>query len=244
MKMKTIFFLITALFCFVIAANAQKPFKELGLDSEISLVTLSNGRYAEYFDNDTLRQIGSVIFNTITHKVEYFIPQDDTSRQQIAKRSKETSRFLSPDPNKNEFAFQSPYLFASNNPIKFIDYQGGFTLDATFKEKYPKVALIIENADKLYNNQELPADVKEALKGVDVQKVFNEYFKPALEEYSTLSNTAIQDALKPGSGPQIVDKDLRRVNEQGEIVLVNGKNQTVLDKNGNATNQNQKQERK
>lgn len=110
--------------CFVCSIQAQKPFKELGLDDEVAVITLSNGRYIEHFENDTLRQIGSVMFNTITSKVEYIIPEDDLERVRIAKRDREVSRFLSLDPLKSSFPWNSPYAFSENRVIDGIELEG------------------------------------------------------------------------------------------------------------------------
>lgn len=120
--------------------SAQKPFKEIGKDGEVELQTLSNGRYTEYFENDTLRQIGSVMFNTVTNKVEYFIPEDDAIRQKIVLRAKETSRYMSVDPKSAKYPYSSPYAAFGDNPIIFIDPTGGiikiaFT-DPDLKTKY------------------------------------------------------------------------------------------------------------
>lgn len=121
-KMKDI--LSITVFCFVLSIQAQEPFKELGLDNEVEVITLSNGRYIEHFENDTLRQIGSVMFNMITNKVEYIIPEDDLEKVRIAKRDREVSRFLSVDPMSRNFPWNSPYAFAENRPIDAIDLEG------------------------------------------------------------------------------------------------------------------------
>lgn len=121
-KMKHI--LSIAGFCFVLSIQAQEPFKELGLDNEVEVITLSNGRYIEHFENDTLRQIGSVMFNMITNKVEYIIPEDDLEKVRIIKRNREVSRFLSIDPLSRNFPWNSPYAFAENRPIDAIDLEG------------------------------------------------------------------------------------------------------------------------
>ena len=121
--MKTKLFAIVAL-SIAISANAQKPFKEIGKDNEVNILTLSNGRYVEYFTYDTLRQVGSAMFNTNTHKVEYFITEDDTVRQHILARAKEASRFMSVDPISSSFPMLSPYQYASNTPIQAIDLDG------------------------------------------------------------------------------------------------------------------------
>ncbi len=120
MKMRNIYLLMCLIF--TLTVNAQKPFEELGLDDEIELLTLSDGRYVEHFANDTLRQIGSVIFNTVTNKVEYFIADEELEKMNVANRNREVSRFLSTDPVMQPH--QSPYLYAANNPIIYIDKDG------------------------------------------------------------------------------------------------------------------------
>ncbi|MCC6448631.1 MAG: hypothetical protein IT215_08085 [Chitinophagaceae bacterium] len=130
-----LFFALTA-FSFAVTANAQKPFKEIGKDNEVDVLTLSNGRYIEYFTYDTLRQIGSVMFNTKTHKVQYFIAQDDSVKQKVARRAKEASRFMSPDPLARQFPFYSPYQYAGNKPISSIDADGLEDVDYRLVETY------------------------------------------------------------------------------------------------------------
>ena len=122
MKTKTTFTIVA--FCLAVSANAQKPFKELGLDNEVEVLTLSNGRYVEHFTYDTLRQIGSVIFNTVTHQVEYFISEDDLEEIKIANRDREVSRFMSVDPLAHKYPSFSPYVFCYNNPINVVDPDG------------------------------------------------------------------------------------------------------------------------
>ena len=39
-----------------LAAHAQQPFERFGV--KVKVVTLSNGRYPEFFGNDSLRRIG------------------------------------------------------------------------------------------------------------------------------------------------------------------------------------------
>ncbi len=122
--MKTQVIISLTVCCLTYGIQAQRPFKELGLDDEVEVITLSNGRYIEHFENDTLQQIGSVMFNTITNKVEYIIPEDDLERVRIAKRDREVSRFLSIDPLARNFPWNSPYAFAENRVIDCIDLEG------------------------------------------------------------------------------------------------------------------------
>lgn len=122
MKMRNIYLFIVLLLSLTV--NAQKPFEELGLDNEVELLTLSDGRYVEHFTNDTLRQIGSVMFNTVTNKVEYFITDDELEKMNVANRNREVSRFLSRDPLADKFPMLTPYQFASNTPIWAVDLDG------------------------------------------------------------------------------------------------------------------------
>lgn len=109
---------------FAVVANAQNPFKDIDKSNEVEVLTLSNGRYVEYFTNDTLRRIGSVMFNTVTNKVEYFIPQDDIKYREQLDRAKEPSRWLSIDPLAGKYPYASPYNFVLNNPLNNIDPDG------------------------------------------------------------------------------------------------------------------------
>ena len=48
-------------------------------------------------------------------------------------------RFLSLAPYYKNFPSSSPYLFAGNSPIKYIDEKGGYKIDGTIKSKYPRI---------------------------------------------------------------------------------------------------------
>ncbi len=122
--MKKKLFFVLAIFSFALSSTAQKPFKEIGKDNEVEVLTLSNGRYVEYFTNDTLRRIGSVMFNTVTNKVEYFIPPDDVALRTELERAKEVSRFMSVDPLNSKYPSMSPYCAFINNPINVVDPDG------------------------------------------------------------------------------------------------------------------------
>ena len=112
-------------------------------------------------------------------------------------------KWLSIDPEFKIYPQSSHYSFALNNPIKFIDVAGKFVVDPTLKEKYPTVALILENADLLYNNQQLPQNVLDALGTIDYKKIFDEVFRQAFKDASEANPEKIQELLKNGSGPTI-----------------------------------------
>ena len=101
------------------SAHAQDIFKQHGFDKEP--LTLSNGSYNEFFNNDEVVQIGTVLLNTKTNKVVAFVEEDTTKTKYLAENS---SRWLSPDPLAAKYPQVSPYIFCMNNPILFVDPDG------------------------------------------------------------------------------------------------------------------------
>lgn len=123
MKLRTLALLISIFIC-VFYAQSQNPFTEIGKEDEAIVLTLSDGRYVEFFENDTLRQIGSVMFNMVTNKIEYIIPEDDLEKIRIARRDKEVSRFMSLDPLAKKYPWNSPYAFSENVVINAVELEG------------------------------------------------------------------------------------------------------------------------
>jgi len=120
MKKQLILFILTAL-CFNCLQAQDNPMKKYGYD--VKYATLSKGKYVEFFEEDTLVQIGSVMFNTITNKVVSVVVAD-TLFSEATLDPQVISRWLSPDPLSDEFHAWSPYNFVQNNPIRFNDPTG------------------------------------------------------------------------------------------------------------------------
>ena len=110
------------------AAHAQQPFERFGI--KVKVATLSNGRYPEFFHNDSLRRVGSVVYNTHMHRIAYLLPADS-----LVGRAKPevTSRWMSPDPLAEKFLYVSPYVFVENNPIRYCDPDGRELVDPNGK---------------------------------------------------------------------------------------------------------------
>jgi|GEM_PF-2915211 len=101
------------------SVHAQQPFLKYGVT--VKVATLSNGRFQEFFTNDSLRRIGSVVYDTRLHRVAYLLPPDSLvghAKPDI------TSRWISPDPLAEKFMYSTPYAFADNNPIRYNDPDG------------------------------------------------------------------------------------------------------------------------
>jgi len=110
-----------------LSALAQQPFEKYGY--KVKVLTLSQGKYEEFHDQDTVVQIGSVMFNTITGKITGFAIQD-TIHSEANFEPQIISKFLSPDPLANQYYDLSPYNFVANNPIKYTDPDGRQIVDA------------------------------------------------------------------------------------------------------------------
>lgn len=111
------------LFCICLCsmAFAQNPFEEF--DYEPKIGTLSNGKYIEDFDNDSIVRIGSVMLNTYTMQINGFVVTD-TIYPEATLDPTIMSRWMNPDPLSDEFPDKSPYNFVNNNPIRYIDPLG------------------------------------------------------------------------------------------------------------------------
>jgi hypothetical protein len=113
--------IITAVLFGLIGAKAQNPFVEYGYTPKIA--TLSQGQFNEFFDNDTIVHIGSVLYNTKSREIVAFVDsenlcQDETIQPDVV------SRWISPDPLAMKFPNWSPYVYVNNNPIILVDPDG------------------------------------------------------------------------------------------------------------------------
>lgn len=103
---------------------AQNPFRSLGVkESEAPVLTLSNGRYPEVIENDTLIRIGSVLLHGPSGTIAGFI-QTDTLYSESRMEPEIISKWLSPDPLAHKYAPINPYAFCLNNPLIFRDMDG------------------------------------------------------------------------------------------------------------------------
>ena len=76
--MKATLFILFGLLCWSGAAVGQhttpQPFERFGY--RVQMLTLSKGKYQEFFPNDSLRKVGSVIYNRKRHRIQQFLSLD------------------------------------------------------------------------------------------------------------------------------------------------------------------------
>lgn len=119
--MKQLIFILCAVLTFQNAIAQDNPFEELGYTPRFG--TLSNGKYQEFHDNDTIVNIGSVLLNTKTKEIIGFV-EYEVRYSEATLEPDIVSRWLSPDPLAEEAPDWTPYRFAFNNPLSFVDPDG------------------------------------------------------------------------------------------------------------------------
>lgn len=121
MRHSTILLVTALLACAPTLVAQQNPFAPIG--REAPLLTLTKGQYPEVFTNDTLRIVCGMVYNRVTKKVVGFVDVD-TVFSESGLKPELMSRWLSMDPLAGKYPFASPYNFALNNPIYFVDPDG------------------------------------------------------------------------------------------------------------------------
>lgn len=118
---KKILLIVFLLATFLTSKADEYPWEKYGF--KFKVVTLSNGKYQEFHDLEDVVEIGSVLYNTQTNQIVGFV-EKDTLLFEGGMSPHLVSRWISPDPLSEEYSSWSPYNYALNNPIKYIDPDG------------------------------------------------------------------------------------------------------------------------
>jgi hypothetical protein len=118
-RIKHILLAIWLLTALVGISQSKNPYKSIGKKSQT--LTLTKGKYEEFFDQDSIQQIGTVLMNVRTMKVVKLLDEKD-AKQRL--ENEKGSRFLSVDPLAVSFPWNSPYAYAEGDVIRSIDLDG------------------------------------------------------------------------------------------------------------------------
>jgi len=160
--------LLTFIACLFLAGivQAQNPYESIGRHAE--MLTLSNGQYQEFIPNDTLVVIGSVLFNTMTEQIVGFA-ETDTVLINPGFEPEVRSRFLSVDPYAASFPNISPYAYANNDPIRFMDPTGMYPVCGDACDETYQAGNVVENRHGSWeyqgNNQWLDLNTGDTVSG-------------------------------------------------------------------------------
>lgn len=91
------------------------PFARLGYKADV----YTFGEKEEFHDQETIVEIGEVLFNTKTNEVVGFVNGADSLIE-----LKPELQSMSIDPHCEKYYSISPYVYCMNNPVKYIDPNG------------------------------------------------------------------------------------------------------------------------
>ncbi len=117
--------------------EAGNPFKEFGYTPKIA--TLSQGKYLEWHDLDSIVKIGSYSYHVKKKEITGYKPIDPSNLED-GLSPVIISRWLSPDPLAEEFPSWSPYNYVMNNPVRMTDPTGLAPNDVIITGKKAKEA--------------------------------------------------------------------------------------------------------
>ncbi len=119
--MKKLIWLPLVILLATVTQAQDNPYESLGID--VKVITLSNGKYKEFFDDERFVQIGNIVYDIEEKKLVWVINRDSLP-ENFYLLPLSDSRWISPDPLSDEFTSVSPYNYGLNNPIRFNDPTG------------------------------------------------------------------------------------------------------------------------
>jgi len=202
-----------------LAVHAQQPFEQFGV--KVKILTLTNGRYPEFFDNDSLRRIGTVVYDTRLERVAYLLPPDSLVGRL---ESDITARWISVDPLAEKDAHISPYAFCRNNALYYSDPDGRQVIVKDKAQRAEVARLINERAAGTFAfNSKGRLYLKERHVGEAGSDYYTSRLEAAIKDKGKTS-ISIGETYVDGGQTKNVDKDA-----WGGVTLQGGTRTTTTD---------------
>lgn len=118
--------------------ESPQPFKDYNY--KVTVMTASDGYNYEFYDQEDTTRIGTVIINRLSGKIVKFVdPSKDDFPDEVISRMYDpyVGRFWQVDPKSHLMPSISPYAFAFNNPMRFIDPDGQYPIDIVTRSYAP-----------------------------------------------------------------------------------------------------------
>lgn len=131
MRIERIFFIAICMIAFTKIVAQEHPWEKYGYKPKVG--TLSNGKFQEFHDMDTIVEIGSALFDRKNGKIVGTV-QRDTLYSEADMKPYVISRWLSIDPKAEKYYSISPYAYCLNNPIIFVDPTGAIVEHSSFSD--------------------------------------------------------------------------------------------------------------
>ncbi|MFT3993619.1 MAG: hypothetical protein QM660_04880 [Dysgonomonas sp.] len=107
----------------VLHSQNENPFVEFGYD--VLVATSSKGEFQEFHDQTDIVEIGSVLFNRHTKEIVKVLDKEETTIDISS-----ATAAMSIDPLCEKYYWISPYVYALNNPLRYVDPDGRLARDS------------------------------------------------------------------------------------------------------------------
>jgi hypothetical protein len=183
--------------------QSGNPFKKFGYKAKVA--TLSNGKYLEFHDLDSIVTIGTVRWHVNKNLIVGRIVLDSLNpdAQPIGDRA---GRWISPDPLSEEFPSWSPYNMCFDNPLKYKDPDG--------RAPTPPSTDVTLNPDGTYKVISSTPDGDRNIYVNNGGKRTGEVIGKSATEYSFIR----EDNITPAYGATIDLKDRSGINFLSKII--------------------------
>jgi hypothetical protein len=166
-------------------AQSNNPYQSIGKKAKV--LTLSKGQYDEFFDQDSIQQIGTALVNIRQMKVVKLYANEVEAKKHLDNSI--SSRFLSVDPLTSTYPMLTPYQYASNRPIDGIDLDGKeWTKVETYDPKTGVTNVNFQVKLKVLNESKVFTDVQSLQ--AEIQKQFAVAFAEVKNKQSKVSYSA------------------------------------------------------